>query len=106
MPQKITTTLTLEMPEDKVLIDKAEYIELKEEQDTARWWTAKDLKERYNHNLDWFKERCLLVPKWQDELKDFVNKPENSGKNIWEFEPAKFKKFMSDHFQEIHERRN
>lgn len=105
MPQTIKAEVIMEVPSDQVIISKTEFNEYQSLKDDGRWWTSKDIFERYHHRMDWMKENILLVPTYQREL-DAKNggcvhyaDPENG--KFWSFEPKRFKKFMEDNFAEI-----
>lgn len=100
-------TLTIDLKnvpvdlKDQIVVDAKEYEELKRRSDYDRWWTPKDLKERYGHGLDWFKEKILFRPEFERALTSCVIRPSGSGKGTWQFEPTKFSAFMREEFEEI-----
>lgn len=85
---------------DQIIVDAKEYEELKQRADYDRWWTPKDLKERYGHDLRWFKEKILYQPKFKQAMSQCVIPAEGSG-GTWQFEPTKFSAFMREEFEEI-----
>lgn len=112
MPQTITATVVMEVPDDKVIITKAEYSEYQALKDDDTWWTPADLKEHYHHDLAWFKDKVLYVQKYKKELSTeyggcvhySTNEPIKGQKyngRYWSFEPGRFRKFMKEHFTEI-----
>lgn len=102
--QKISATVVMEIPEDKVIITKAEYNQLKLEVDSGYWWTTKDVEKRYNRQMRWLKENVLYKPEYEKILSTknggCVHYPDDSGVR-WSFEPVGFKQFMKEHFSEI-----
>ncbi len=99
--QKITSTVELTIPPEYVLVKKSELESLKERSDYDCWWTSKDLKERYGHDLQWFREHVLYVPRFKQQLMSCVKYPKTSGKNGWQFEPHEFSRFMQNNFGQI-----
>ncbi|AKP66322.1 DUF771 domain-containing protein [Companilactobacillus ginsenosidimutans] len=112
--QKITATVVMEIPEDKVIISKADFEEYQALKDDDYWWTPKDLKDHYHHDINWFKEKVLFVPRYKKELStefggcvhyssnDPVDGEKYNGR-YWSFEPGRFRKFMKEHFAEINQ---
>ena len=43
--QALQAVVTVQVPEDKVLVDKVEYMELKEKEYIGKTWKLKELKE-------------------------------------------------------------
>lgn len=86
---------------DKVVIESSEYGRLKQRADYDCWWTTKDLKQRYGHDLNWFKTKILYRPEFKNVLATCVIEPSGSGKGGWQFEPTKFSRFMREQFREI-----
>lgn len=68
MSQKIKAEIILEIPNDKVIISKAEFDEYQSLKDEGRWWTSKDVEKHYNHKMDWFKGRIFYIPKYKKIL--------------------------------------
>lgn len=84
----------------QIIVNAKEYEELKQRADYDRWWTTKDLKERYGHDLDWFKDNVLYQPKFKRNLELCVIPAKGPG-STWQFEPTKFSAFMREEFKEI-----
>jgi len=107
MPQTIKAEIVMELPPDQVIITKAEFNEYQELKDDGRWWTTKDLENRYNHKLDWFKEKIFYVPKFKKTLSvengGCVHYSDIGEGRYWSFEPKRFKQFMEENFPEINE---
>lgn len=103
MPQTIKANVILEIPEENVIISKAEFNEYQELKDSGRWWNSADIFERYHHRMDWMKENILTPYKSELDSKTggcvHYADPENG--KFWSFEPKRFKKFMEDNFSEI-----
>lgn len=85
---------------DQIIVDAKEYEELKRRADYDRWWTSKDLKERYGHDLRWFKKKILYQPKFKNVLSQCAIPAVRNGGD-WQFEPTKFSAFMREEFEEI-----
>lgn len=105
MPQTIKAEIVIEVPDDHVIISTAEFNEYQSLKDDGRWWTSKDIEQRYNHKMDWFKQKILYVPKFKKILDSqnggFVHYSDLDDGRYWSFEPKRFKKFMEDNFAEI-----
>lgn len=103
--QTIKATVVMEVPEDKVVITKAEYEQLKHDADVGTWWTTQDITDRYHHKMDWFKEKIFYQPKYKKLLSDEYGGPvhysSNDNGRHWSFEPNGFKIFMEKYFSEI-----
>lgn len=63
MSQTIKAEVIMEVPSDQVIITKTEFNEYQELKDDGRWWTSKDIEQRYNHKMDWFKQKNLICSK-------------------------------------------
>ncbi|WP_300558458.1 DUF771 domain-containing protein [Companilactobacillus sp.] len=103
--QTIKATVVMEIPEDKVIIDRIEYEQLKYDSDSGTWWTTADITDRYHHKMDWFKEKIFYIPKYKKILSDENGGPvhysNNENGRHWSFEPNGFKQFMANYFPEI-----
>lgn len=92
--------ITVEVPGYE-LISIEELTELRKKADFDRWWTPKDLKERYGHDLKWFKEKIFFNPKYDDgRLNEFIKFPKGKG-STWQFEPKKMARFMERNFEDV-----
>lgn len=102
--QTIKATVVMEIPADKIVIERTEYEQLKHDVDSGHWWTSKEVEKRYNRQMRWLKENVLYKPKFEKVLSTknggCVHYPDDSGVR-WSFEPIGFKKFMEEHFSEI-----
>ncbi|MCO6541587.1 MAG: DUF771 domain-containing protein [Lactobacillus sp.] len=101
--QKLKGHFEFELPKNSGyrIVSTAEFEELKRRADYDCWWTPKDLKERYGHDLQWFRENILYIPQFKKDLIKCVKYPRSSGKNGWQFEPKGFSKFMRENFKAI-----
>lgn len=105
VPQTIKAEVIMEIPEDQVIITRAEFNEYQELKDDGRWWNTKDVEDRYGHQMKWFKEKVFYVPRFKKQLDSknggCVHYSGNDDGRYWSFEPKRFKKFMEDNFPEI-----
>lgn len=103
MPQTIKAEIVIEVPDDHVIITNAQYDEYQSLKDDGCWWKTKDIETRYGHQMRWFKDKILYVPKFKKilstEYGGYVHYPDNE--KYWSFEPKHFKKFMEENFPEI-----
>lgn len=102
---KITPTVPMEVSEDKVIVDRTEYEQLKHDADSGTWLTTADIIEGYHHKMDWFKEKFFYQQKYKkllsDEFGGQVHYSNNENGRNWNFEPNEFKQFMEKYFPEI-----
>jgi len=105
MPQTIKAEVIMEIPANQVIISKAEFNEYQSLKDSGKWWTSKDIEERYGHQMTWFKEKIFYIPKFKKQLSSknggCVHYSDVDDGRFWSFEPNRFKKFMEENFPEI-----
>lgn len=97
---KIKCKLTIEIPEEYVLIKKVELEELKEQLLAGVYWNMKDLEKRVSKKQDWIKENILYQPRFKNTLKEFVYYPQSQGQS-WSFQANKMAKFLDENFDRI-----
>ena len=101
MQQQFSIELTIPIPEDQIMIRKADYEDLKSQQIAGVWWTMKDLEKRTGRAKEWLLENILYVPKFKEKLDvkngGFVYYPKGKG-SPWSFQARKMSKFLEDHF--------
>jgi len=104
MSQTIKAEVIMEIPNNQVIISKAEFDDYQSLKDGGKWWTSKDIEDRYGHQMKWFKEKIFYIPKFKKQLSTknggcvHYSEPDS---RYWSFEPNRFKKFMEDYFSEI-----
>ena len=77
--QALQAVVTVQVPEDKVLVDKVEYMELKEKEYIGKTWKIKEMKEELGitKSVTWITE-CILKPNYKD-IKDWCFIKEGKG---------------------------
>jgi len=102
--QHIQVNLTVQVPENYVLINKVEFEELQQEKLSGIYWTMKDLEQRINKKHEWIKANILYPSKFRKILDvkkgGFVYYPEVTGEK-WTFHAVKMAKFLDDNFYSI-----
>lgn len=105
MKQFFNVELSIEIPEDMVLIKKVELEELMEQQLVGVYWSMKDLEKRINKKQEWIKENILYPTKFKNILDvnkgGFVYYPKSKGQT-WAFQATKMVKFLEDNFHRIY----
>lgn len=102
--QQLQVNLTVQVPDDHVLITKVEYDELQQQRLSGRYWTMEDLEERTGRKQLWLKNNLLYAPRFKRELEKIVHYPNSQG-DKWSFHPIKMAKFLDDNFYLIFEGR-
>lgn len=104
MTQQLEVNLTIQIPEDKILISKVELKELKQKSLSGVYWTMKDLEERTGKKHEWIKENILYPSKFRKTLDikngGFVFYPEVRGQT-WSFQAKKMSEFLDRNFNQI-----
>src|SRR5690554_2935853 len=100
MTQQIKAEVVINIPSDYVLIKKSEFEELQQEKISGVYWSMKDLEERTGMKRQWLQSNLLYVPKFKEELKEFVFYPRSQGEK-WVFHAQKMSKFLDDNFHRI-----
>lgn len=95
----IEPTIKVKLPADKVIVDKATYDKIKHRADFSRWWSIKDLEERYGHQKQWFVAN-VFAP-YEKKLRDRVVMYPHGGRSSYWVKPIEFAAFMDEHFSEI-----
>ncbi|WP_270235325.1 DUF771 domain-containing protein [Lacticaseibacillus suilingensis] len=83
----------------KAAVDRAVADQLKHEPDYRRWWSAKEVQERYGITPTWLSEHILNQPRFQRQLDGFAFN--YHGQMGWRFEPLAFSEFMRKEFRNI-----
>lgn len=60
--QQIEANITIQIPSELVLVEKAELVKLKKEQHIGKMLTMKDFCERTNRSTAWLRKNILLNP--------------------------------------------
>lgn len=104
MQQQLNVKLTIQIPEDQVLISKVELEELKKNQLSGRYWTMKDLEAHTGRKKEWLQENILYVPRFKQKLDarngGFVYYSKGKG-SPWAFQATKMAQFLDDNFHLI-----
>lgn len=102
--QQLDVHISIPIPDDKVLVNKVEWEELKRKSLTGRWWNMKDLEHRVGRKHEWIKDNILYPPEFREILDvnngGFVYYPENQGQ-AWAFQATKMAEFLEEYFGEI-----
>ena len=102
--QRLNVSLTIQIPDDMVLIKKVEYEELKANELKGVYWTMKDLEQRTTRKSLWIKENILYPSRFRKILDadhgGFVFYPKSKGQT-WVFQASKMALFLDKHFTNI-----
>lgn len=99
MIQSLETKVVITIPEELVLVEKAEYKKLVDERDQGKIEDLKWFKKQVGiESLDLLKER-ILYP-YRKELERFVKYPEEKGVH-WKFHKAKTKEWIENNFDKV-----
>ena len=102
--QQITAEVVINIPNNYVLVKKAEFEELQQQRHEGKYWSMKDLEQRINRDQKWIKEKILMNPKFRRQLDvdlgGFVFYPEINGEK-WSFQASKMAQFLEDNFYGI-----
>lgn len=102
--QVIKAELSINIPNDQILISKVEYEELQSNSLQGVYWTMSDLENRIGKKQVWIKENILYPPKFKKQLDvlqgGFVYYPKSKGEK-WSFLASKMARFLEDNFYTI-----
>ncbi|KLV27212.1 hypothetical protein ABW02_06725 [Niallia circulans] len=102
--QKLNVSLTIQIPDDMVLIKKVEYEELKATELKGVYWNMKDLEQKTSRKSEWIKENILYPTRFRKILDaehgGFVFYPKVKGQT-WLFQASKMAKFLDVNFTAI-----
>ncbi|MBP3953625.1 DUF771 domain-containing protein [Bacillus suaedae] len=102
--QRLNVSLTIDIPEEYVLITKLEFEELKSKELSGVYWNMKDLELRVNRKQEWIKENVLYPIRFRrildSENGGFVFYPRSKGQT-WSFQASKMAEFLDDNFVQI-----
>lgn len=99
---KINPEITITLPEDKIIVDRSGYEQLKRDADYRGLWDVTELKNRYHRDKEWFK-RNVFSP-YERELRDHIVMYPHGGKSSYLCKPIPFDDFVQIHFPEISKR--
>ena len=94
------------MPEDKIIVDKKEYDNLKHNSSQGRYMSLSDVLQLLSVSRPWLLDNVLYNPKIRREIdvelnpNGFVKYPENQGGRYF-FLASKTKQWFEDNFREI-----
>ena len=106
---KITVDLInveIQLPEDKIIVDKKEYDNLKHNSSQGRYMSLSDLLQLLSVSRPWLLDNVLYNPKIRREIdvelnpNGFVKYPENQGGRYF-FLASKTKQWFEENFREI-----
>lgn len=95
--QHLQINLTVQVPDDHVLVKKVQFEELQREKLSGRYWTMEELEERTARKQLWLRTNLLYVPRFKKELEKFVHYPNSQG-DKWSFHAIRMAKFLDDNF--------
>ncbi|HLU20993.1 MAG TPA: DUF771 domain-containing protein [Bacillaceae bacterium] len=102
--QKLNVTLSIEIPEEYVLITKVELEELKRNELTGVYWSMKDLEQRTGKKHEWIKENILYPTRFKKILDvdngGFVYYPKSKGQT-WTFQATEMASFLEDYLHPL-----
>ena len=106
---KITVDLInieIQLPEDKIIVDRKEYDNLQHNSSQGRYMTLSDVLQLLSVSRPWLLDNVLYNPKIRKEIDvelnpdGFVKYPENQGGRYF-FLASKTKQWFEDNFREI-----
>ena len=106
---KITVDLInveIQLPEDKIIVDRKEYDNLQHNSSQGRYMTLSDVLQLLSVSRPWLLDNVLYNPKIRREIdvelnpNGFVKYPENQGGRYF-FLASKTKQWFEDDFREI-----
>ena len=106
---KITVDLInieIQLPEDKIIVDRKEYDNLQHNSSQGRYMTLSDVLQLLSVSRPWLLDNVLYNPKIRREIdvelnpNGFVKYPENQGGRYF-FLASKTKQWFEDNFREI-----
>ncbi|WP_390410572.1 DUF771 domain-containing protein [Lacticaseibacillus jixiensis] len=93
--------VTVQVPADKVLIDRDEYEDLQKRANLNCWWTLNDVSARYKRKPDWIVSHILKSPTFEPQLRRKLVMYDHDGGKGYLFEPMGFSEWMREHFNDI-----
>lgn len=106
---KITVDLInveIQLPEDKIIVDRKEYDNLKHNSSQGRYMSLSDVLQLLSVSRPWLLDNVLYNPKIRREIdvelnpNGFVKYPENQGGRYF-FLASKTKQWFEENFREI-----
>lgn len=100
--QALKAEVVIQVPNDKVLIDKVEYKELKKEREIGLTWSLRDLKRELNirKNPTWITE--MVLKPHRKEIEDWcIFKEGVGGKNGYRIQPSKAREWFEKNWRLI-----
>lgn len=106
---KITVDLInveIQLPEDKIIVDRKEYDNLQHNSSQGRYMTLSDVLQLLSVSRPWLLDNVLYNPKIRREIdvelnpNGFVKYPENQGGRYF-FLASKTKQWFEENFREI-----
>ena len=106
---KITVDLInveIQLPEDKIIVDRKEYGNLQHNSSQGRYMTLSDVLQLLSVSRPWLLDNVLYNPKIRREIdvelnpNGFVKYPENQGGRYF-FLASKTKQWFEENFREI-----
>lgn len=106
---KITVDLInveIQLPEDKIIVDRKEYNNLQHNSSQGRYMTLSDVLQLLSVSRPWLLDNVLYNPKIRREIDvelnpdGFVKYPENQGGRYF-FLASKTKQWFEENFREI-----
>ncbi|GEN46754.1 DUF771 domain-containing protein [Alkalibacillus haloalkaliphilus] len=102
--QRFAIEVQVPIPEDKVLLSRADFEELKGKELSGVYWSMKDLEARTNKKSEWIKENILYPSEFKGILDvengGFVYYPKVKGEK-WVFHAQKMADFLDEYFHQI-----
>lgn len=90
----------IDIPESHVLIEKAEYDHLRDQENLGKYYTMKELSELTGKSSQWLKDNLLNHPIRRKKVESFVHYPQSSGDH-WAFKATEMRQFLEDEFLNI-----
>ena len=99
--QALKAEVTIQVPENMVLVEKTEYMQLKEQKEFGKPWGVKELNRELelHKSLEWLR---WLLRRNQDDIKDWCNISEMaSGKLRYTIRPSGARKWFEENMLRI-----
>ena len=100
--------ITIQLPPDKIIVDRSEYEELKKISSKGRYLTLSEVLELLSVSRPWLLENVLYKPEIRNQIdidknsNGFVKYPDSQGGRYY-FLASKTKEFFEAHFAKIFE---
>ncbi|MDG4944619.1 DUF771 domain-containing protein [Staphylococcus chromogenes] len=96
-----TIQVTVPIPDDHIIISKAEYKELVDSRPVNM--TLQEVADMFPCSKQWFKENVLDNDYFRSKIESFSTFPTADGKGHYKFDRKEMMKFLKQYNKQIHE---